>query len=245
MLKLMIVGATSAIAHETARHFARDGAHLFLVARNPDKLDAVAADLRVHGAADVTCVTQDANSFDQHAALWQQAQDALNGVDVLFIAHGSLTDQDTAQESWDATLHALNTNFLSAASLLTLAANTFEEQRRGMITVISSVAGDRGRGSNYIYGTAQAAKTTFLSGLRNRLAKSGVPVITVKPGFVDTPMTADVPKNTLFASAEKVGADIYHGMKNQKDVIYTPFFWRYIMWIIRAVPEAIFKRLNL
>ncbi|MEL7234405.1 MAG: SDR family NAD(P)-dependent oxidoreductase, partial [Chloroflexota bacterium] len=118
-------------------------------------------------------------------------------------------------------------------------------QRRGVIAVISSVAGDRGRGSNYVYGTAMAAKTTFLSGLRNRLAKSGVQVVTVKPGFVDTPMTANIPKNALFASPAKVGKDIYTGLKKGHDVIYTPFFWRYIMWIIRLIPEPIFKRLSL
>lgn len=245
MLKLMIVGATSTIAHETARNFAADGAHMFLVARNNAKLDAVAADLRARGAAQVVCTTLDMNDFEQHASLWQQATDALEGLDVLLVAHGTLPDQTLAQQDWESTRQALDTNFLSTASLLTIAANHFEQQKRGVIAVISSVAGDRGRGSNYIYGTAQAAKTTFLSGLRNRLAKSGVQVITIKPGFVDTPMTQDVPKNALFASPSKVGQDIYQAMKSGKSVIYTPFYWRYIMMMIRAVPEAIFKRLNL
>lgn len=245
MLRILVIGATSAIAHETARCFAHDGASFYLVARNQAKLDAIAADLRAHGAGDVACRTLDMNAFDEHEALFNEAVAQYKGLDALIMAHGTLPDQATAQQSYAATLAELETNFLSAASLLTIAANHFEGQRRGVITVISSVAGDRGRASNYVYGTAMAAKTTFLSGLRNRLAKSGVQVVTVKPGFVDTPMTADVPKNALFATPAQVGMDIYRGMRKGRDVIYTPFYWRYIMWVIKLLPEAIFKRLNL
>ncbi|MEL6269080.1 MAG: SDR family NAD(P)-dependent oxidoreductase, partial [Chloroflexota bacterium] len=182
MLKIMIVGATSAIAHETARNFAADGASFFLVARSEPKLDAIAADLRAYGAQQVDCTLMDMNDFEAHGALLASAMSALDGLDVLLVAHGTLSDQAAAQSNFDVTMQEINTNFLSTASLLTIAADHFENQRRGVIAVISSVAGDRGRGSNYVYGTAMAAKTTFLSGLRNRLAKSGVQVVTVKPG---------------------------------------------------------------
>ncbi len=245
MLKILVIGATSAIGHSTARNFARDGAAFYLVARNQAKLDTVADDLRALGARDVQCETLDMNTFEQHAPLLERAKDALGGMDVLLMAHGTLGDQQAIQNDYDAVLHELNTNFLSAASLLTHAAPHFEQQRRGVITVVTSVAADRGRASNYVYGTAMAAKTAFLSGLRNRLAKSGVQVITVKPGFVDTPMTAHMTKTPLFADVEAVGKDIYKGMRSGRDVIYTPFFWRYIMWIIRLIPEPIFKRLSL
>ena len=245
MLKMMIVGATSAIAHETARHFAKDGATFFLVARNETKLNAVADDLTAYGAASTHCVVQDMNAMDQHERLFAQAVMDLDGLDVLFIAHGTLGDQPHCETDFDAALQEINTNFASTASLLTIAANHFEKERRGVIAVVSSVAGDRGRATNYVYGTAMAAKTAFLSGLRNRLATSGVQVVTIKPGLVATPMTAGMPQSALFASAEKVGADIYKGLKQGRDVIYTPFFWRYIMLIIRAMPEPIFKRLKL
>ncbi len=245
MLKFVIVGASSAIAHETARLFAADGGAFFLVGRTEAKLNAVRDDLLARGAKAAHIHVMDANDVDAHAAMFDAAKTALDGLDNLIIAHGDLTDQAAAQATYAATKQSLDTNFMSVASLLTIAANEFEAQRRGVITVISSVAGDRGRGSNYVYGTAMAARTAFVSGVRNRLAKAGVQVLTVKPGFVDTPMTAHLPKNALFASAADVGKSIYDAMKAGRDVIYVPFFWRYIMWIIRLIPEPVFKRLKL
>ena len=139
----------------------------------------------------------------------------------------------------------MQTNALSVISLLTLLANHFEQQRHGCIAVISSVAGDRGRQSNYVYGTAKGALSIFLQGLRNRLHKSGVQVLTVKPGFVDTPMTASLPKGPLWATPEKVAEDIDKAIENKRNVLYTPSFWFLIMAIIKSVPESIFKRLSL
>jgi decaprenylphospho-beta-D-erythro-pentofuranosid-2-ulose 2-reductase len=245
MLKILVVGATSAIAHETARLFAEDKAELFLVGRNEARLNAVKDDLTVRGATSAACYVLDLSNLDQHQAMIDAALEALGGLDAVLIAHGTLTDQETAQRSTDETLQELNINFLSVVSILTPVANYFEQQRRGNITVISSVAGDRGRMSNYIYGTAKAGVSTFLQGLRARMQKSNVSVLTVKPGFVDTPMTAHVKKNPLFASPSKVGEAIYEAMKAEKDVLYTPWFWRYIMMIIRNVPEFIFKRTRL
>lgn len=245
MLKIMIVGATSAIAHATAKHFAADGGQFYLVARDQAKLDRVRDDLTARGATAVHTDVMDAADFDRHAAVFDAAVAALDGLDVLMIAHGVLTDEDAARADVAAMRRDFDVNFVSVASILTHAAHHFEAQRRGSIAVISSVAGDRGRGSNTVYGTAMAARTAFTSGLRNRLAKAGVDVLTVKPGFVDTPMTAHLKKNPLYASADSVGETIYKAMKGRRDLIYTPFFWRYIMFIIRSIPEAIFKRLGL
>jgi short-subunit dehydrogenase len=243
--KVLIVGATSAIAHETARLFAKEGARLLLAGRNAAKLETVAADLRVRGAKQVETMVLDANQLDRHQELFDRAVESLDGLDTVLIAHGTLTDQDKAEQSVEETLSEINTNFLSAVSLSTIAANYFEKQKRGCLAVISSVAGDRGRQSNYVYGAAKGGLNAFLSGLRNRLFKSGVTVLTIQPGFVATPMTAHLKQGLLFASAEKVGADIYRAIQKKRDVLYTPFFWRYIMLIIKNVPEPVFKRLKL
>ncbi len=244
-MKLMIVGATSAIAHETARHFAADGAAFFIVGRNAEKLTAVQHDLEVRGAARVVPYTFDLSDLARHGAMITAAYEALGSLDAVLIAHGTLTDQAKAQNDVDATLRELQTNALSYISLLTLLAERFERQRRGCIAVIASVAGDRGRGSNYIYGTAKGAVSLFTSGLRARLSKAGVSVVTIKPGFVDTPMTAHLRKNFLYARPESVGKRIYTAMLKGEAVVYTPWFWRYIMLAICHIPEWLFKRLSL
>ncbi len=241
----MIVGATSAIAHETAKLYAKEGAELFLVGRTDSKLETVASDLRVRGAKRVETCLMDVTELNRHQALFDEVIAKLGGLDAVLIAHGTLGDQAQSQQSAEAALAEFNTNCLSVISLLTILANYFEGKKRGCLAVISSVAGDRGRQSNYVYGSAKAGLNAFLAGLRNRLFKSGVTVLTIKPGFVDTPMTAHIKKGLLFASAEKVGADIYKAMQKGQDVLYTPFFWRYIMLIIKNVPEPIFKRLKL
>ncbi len=245
MLKIMVIGATSAIAHETAKFFAADGADFFLVGRSPEKLSVIKDDLLARGATSAETHEIDMNNFDHHQALLDSAIDRMGQVDVLYIAHGSLGDQALAEADVDVMLQEMNTNFLSTAAFLTLAANYFEERRRGAIAVISSVAGDRGRGSLYVYGTAMAAKTTFLQGLRNRLAKVGVSVLTIKPGRVRTPMTAHLKPSPLLADPEKVGEQIYKAMKSGRDILYTPSYWALIMMIIRNIPERIFKRLSM
>lgn len=245
MLKILIVGATSAIAHETAKYFAGDGAQFFLVGRSPEKLNIVCEDLKARGAKSAHTHQLDMTNHAEQATMFQTCIDTLDGLDVFILAHGSLSDQAAAQSDYTEALNEIDINFLSAVPVLTLVANHFETQRRGSVAVISSVAGDRGRSSNYIYGTAMAAKSAFVQGMRNRLAKVGVPVLTVKPGFVDTPMTAHLKKNFLYASPKQVGKSIYEAMQQKRDVLYTPFFWRYIMLIIRAIPEPIFKRLSL
>ena len=245
MTNILIIGATSAIAHEVAKHFAAAGDRLFLVARNADKLAAVADDLKVRGASQVDTFVLDVNEFDRHEEMLRAAEDALGPIDVVLVAHGILPDQQAAQQDVTLALDSFRTNALSVIALLTPIANMFEKRGRGTIAVISSVAGDRGRQSNYVYGAAKAAVTAFLSGLRNRLYRAGVQVITIKPGMVDTPMTAHMRKGPLFASPEKVGEDIYNAILKGKDVVYTPWYWRLIMKVIVHIPEGVFKRLRL
>jgi decaprenylphospho-beta-D-erythro-pentofuranosid-2-ulose 2-reductase len=244
-MNVLIIGASSAIAHETAKCFARDGACLFLVARDPYKLTTIADDLKVRGAKRVDTYTLDLTALDQHQEMLDAACSTLGSIDMLLIAHGTLGNQQRCEQSVEETMQELTTNVLSTISLLTLSANYFEQQRRGCIAVITSVAGDRGRRSNYVYGTAKAAVSTFLQGLRARLYQAGVAVVTIKPGYVDTPMTAAVRKNPLFASAHTVGEGTYKAMLSGKEVVYLPWFWLPILLLVRCIPERIFKRLPL
>lgn len=245
MRRILVIGATSAIAQHAARYCAADGDRLYLVARAESKLSSVAEDLRVRGASQVNILAADLADFGQHDKIVSMAADSLSGLDTVLIAHGRLGDQKACEQSYSRAEEDLRINFLSTASLLTPIANLFERERRGCIAVISSVAGDRGRQSNYIYGTAKSALNTFLQGLRNRLYPFGVSVITIKPGFVDTPMTAHLQKNLLFASPEFVGRKIYEAVVCEQDCVYVPWFWRPIMWAIRSIPESLFKRLRL
>ncbi|MBV8695077.1 MAG: SDR family oxidoreductase [Ktedonobacteraceae bacterium] len=244
-MKVMILGATSAIAHETTKCFARDSAELFLVARDEAKVTAVANDLKVRGAKRVATFVLDLSELERHQEMFDSALTTLESIDMLLIAHGTLGDQRLCEQSVAETVQQFNNNCTSVISLLTISANYFEQQRHGCIAVISSVAGDRGRQSNYVYGTSKAAVSSFLQGVRNRLYKAGVCVVTIKPGFVDTPMTAHLKKGPLFASARSVGEGVYRAMKQGSDIVYLPWFWRPIMLLIRSLPESVFKRLSL
>jgi short-subunit dehydrogenase len=243
--RVLIVGATSAIAGETARAYAASGATLFLVGRDAARLAACADDLRVRGAHRVDTAVLDVTDFDRHEAVLDAAEVSLGRIDVALLAHGSLPDQSECQTSVTATEAAIAVNFTGTVILLTHLANRFEVRRGGVIAVITSVAGDRGRQSNYVYGAAKGGVAIFLQGLRNRLHRSGVVVVTLKPGFVDTPMTAGVPKGPLFASARRAGRAVYRAIEGRRDVAYIPWFWRPIMAAVKILPEAMFKRLRL
>jgi decaprenylphospho-beta-D-erythro-pentofuranosid-2-ulose 2-reductase len=243
--RVLIIGATSAIAAETARVFAAYGARLFLTGRDSERLDAAAADLRVRGAVQVETARLEVTDIASHGGVLEAADAALGGLDVVLIAHGTLPDQARCEQSVAETLAALEVNFTATVALLTLLANRLEAARHGCIAVITSVAGDRGRQSNYVYGAAKGGVDRFLEGLRNRLFRSGVSVLTIKPGFVDTPMTAGVPKNLLFASPRRVGRAIYRAIETRRSVVYIPWFWRPIMFLVTALPESIFQRLRL
>ncbi len=245
MRKVLIVGGTSAMAEACARMWAQRGDALYLAARNEAQLKAVVDDLKVRGANKVGYKVFDANQFDQHAALIAEATQALGGLDTVLIAHGTLSDQEKAQSDLNYALREISTNGVSVVSLMTLAGEQFAKQGKGAIAVISSVAGDRGRQSNYVYGSAKALVSAFASGQRQRLAKQGVNVITVKPGFVDTPMTAHLKKGALWAKPEKVAKDITRAIDKGGKIVYTPGFWRVIMLIIKHIPEAIFVKISL
>lgn len=245
MKRLVIIGATSAIAQATARLLAQQDARFFLVARNKERLALVATDLAVRSGHEAGTFVMDCNDWTMHQAMLDAALAHLGGLDGLILAHGDLPDQLLCQNDMQALRQALETNLLSACAVLQLAANRMASQGHGVIVGISSVAGDRGRQSNYIYGAAKAGLTAFLSGMRNALHAKGVKVVTVKPGFVDSPMTAGFAKNALWAQPEQVGRVIVKAMAGGGGVIYTPWFWRWIMLVVRAIPEPLFIRLRL
>lgn len=244
-MRILILGATSALAHETAKYFARDGASLVLVARSSEKLLAVRDDLKVRGAKEIETIEADLTDLSRHKEILEAALKPFAGLDMVLVAYGTLGNQQLCEQDVDAALQEFTTNATSVIALTTLLANYFEAQKRGCIAVISSVAGDRGRQSNYVYGAAKGAVSVFLQGLRNRLAKKGVAIVTIKPGMVDTPMTAHMRKGLLFASAKKVGHGIYDAMLKHKDVAYVPGYWRFVMLIIKSIPEPVFKKMNI
>lgn len=245
-MNVLVIGATSAMAQEAAKCFAAQGnASFLLVARDAGKLQAVAADLRARGAVRVDCREADLASTAAAGELVAGAAATLKRIDYALVAHGSLGVQGDAQASYDVAEEIIRVNFLSYVAILTALANVFAEQKTGVIAAISSVAGDRGRQSNYVYGAAKAGLSAFLGGLRNRLQKDGVHVVTIKPGFVASPMTAHLKQGPLFVTAARAGADIHRACVKRCDVAYVPFFWRYIMLIIKSVPEMVFKRLSM
>ena len=247
MKNILIIGATSTIANACASKWAKTGAKLFLVARNESKLEQISRDLEVKGAAEVRNYVTDLNVMDLHRDIVSKSLEFFGGsIDVALIAHGTLPDQDKCQRDVDLLLQEFSSNCLSVISIATLLANQMEEQQGGTLAVISSVAGDRGRQSNYAYGAAKSAVTTFCSGLRARLCKTGVNVLTIKPGFVETNMTKDLdlPK-ALVASPNKAADDICKAIEKGSNQIYTPNFWFLIMTIIKFIPEGVFKKLKL
>ena len=244
MPRILIVGATSAIAQAAARRWAAQGASLYLLARNADRLAAIAQDLSVRGALEVGTGVIDANDLDAHEAALASARVALGGLDVALLAHGTLPDQGECSASVDRTLAEFATNGSSTIALMTRLAGVFEAQGEGTLAVISSVAGDRGRASNAIYGAAKAAVTAYASALRQRLGRHGVNVLTIKPGFVDTPMTRGFAKGKLWASADAVAAGIVRAVDRRRSVVYLPGFWWPVMMAIKALPEFVFRRLK-
>jgi len=245
MKRILIIGATSAIAEHCARIWAAEGDALHLVARNEQHVQVIASDLKVRGASEVTTYVTDLNNMDKHEELLDVADAALGGVDIVLIAHGTLSNQKSCELSVKETLAEIQTNALSTISLLTLIANKFEAKQSGTICVISSVAGDRGRASNYVYGTAKAMLTTFTSGLRQRLHKFNVSVVTIKPGFVDTPMTSELKKGFLWAKPSVIAAKIVDAIEKKNTEIYMPSFWWLIMFIIKSMPDKLFRRTSI
>ena len=245
MKKILIIGATSTIAEATARIWAQRGDELFLVARNQERLNSVTKDLKVRGAPEVNSYCMDANNFDQHLSMLDKAFRVLGAIDIVLIAHGTLSNQKECEQSIDLTIQEIKTNALSVIALLTHLANRFEKQGAGTIAVISSVAGDRGRASNYVYGSTKAMVTAFTSGLRQRLYKSNVAVVTIKSGFVDTPMTSEFKKGLLWAKPFIVAPRIIRAIDRRKGEVYVPAFWYIIMTVLKSIPCKIFRQLKI
>ena len=244
---ICVVGATSAVAQAAIRQWAQRGAALTLIARNASELGRIAADARVRGAPSVTTLVGEATD----SAFINECLRTMTAPRVALVAYGSLSDSARADSDAAYLAQELHANFVSAAlwaqglAERMAAENADHAKAGGTLAVISSVAGDRGRGSNHAYGAAKAGLTAFCSGLRARMAARRVHVVTVKPGFIDSPLTAHIAKNgALWATPEAVAAGIVNAIDKQRDVVYLPGFWRLIMLIIAHVPEGIFKRLK-
>lgn len=244
----LILGATSGIARAVCRVLAERGCRLVLAARNTDELARTAGDLQARLQANVHTMPFDALDFAAHAEFVRQATQAFpGGLDGVVLCYGDLADQAVAQADFDVARRTIDVNFTSAVSVLERLAEYFAQRKSGVIAAISSVAGDRGRQSNYLYGAAKAGLSAYLQGLRNRLFPAGVHVLSIKPGFVATPMSDGRvnPNSPLLATPERVARDIERALRRRRDVLYTPWFWRPIMAVIRALPEPLFKRLKL
>jgi short-subunit dehydrogenase len=229
-----------------AAEFASHQYDLILAGRDREELQAVAADLSLRYHVSTRAARVDVLEFEALesalAACITPASDSLEGA-VLCI--GYLGDPETVRQDLNEARRILDTNFTGSALALEVLAKHFEQKRRGFICALSSVAGDRGRQSNYLYGSAKGGLTTYLQGLRNRLYPSGVHVITVKPGFVDTRMVFGKARLPLVAPPQAVARDIYHAVKSRKNVVYVPWFWRVIMLMVCLIPEALFKKLRM
>ncbi len=240
---VLILGASSDIARAIAQKFGSEGWSLLLAGRDVEILSRDAADLRLRHNVDVAAFVFDAIDFESHKKLWDSLPGRPEGVVCVF---GYLGNQEVSERNWYEARKTIDTNFTGAVSILNIAANSFEERKGGFIIGISSVAGDRGRTSNYIYGSAKAGFTAYLSGLRARLWKSGVKVTTVKPGFVATRMTEGMNTPALLtATPQQVADDVMRAYKRGRPVVYTGWFWKYIMLVIIHIPERVFRKLKL
>ena len=245
--KIIILGALSAIAEAAARKWADQSAHLLLAGRNKERLEAIAADLRIRGGI-ANIYEGDLASIDAEKSFTEMVGQ-LGGVDIVLLAYGVFGDHKLAQTNPVEAHRIFVANFTSAAAWCLAAAKVLEAQRRGLLIVIGSVAGDRGRASNYIYGAAKGGLGVLVQGIAHRLAASGARAVLIKPGFVDTPMTTSIKnKGLLWAKPQRIGEIIFQASilgKRPPPVIYAPPFWRWIMYVIRFLPSFIFHRTKL
>lgn len=243
--KVLVLGALSDIAEATCRLYAKDGASLVLVARSKPKLEAVAADLCVRGATNVHVHAGDLAKLDVEKSLDAWIAE-LGGIDVVLLAYGLLGEQRDLEQDLKEAAALIDTNFRSAALWSLAVANRLEAAKHGTLVVIGSVAGDRGRQSNYLYGATKAGLGVLVQGIAHRLAPSGARAVLVKPGFVDTAMTAHIQKKgALWSSPEKMAALICKAARGRSPVVYAPGYWWAIMSVIKSVPSAVFHRTKL
>lgn len=244
-MSVLILGATSRIAHELALRYAESGQPVFVAARDEAEAGRIAADVSVRTEGVCIAGRFDATDFDSHEPFLKQVRDAVGPIQVAVLAFGEMGEQKTSENDFEAAHQVIDVNYTAAVSICERLAAGMLERSGGSIVGISSVAGDRGRQSNYIYGSAKGAFTLYLQGLRNRLFRSGVHVMTVKLGFVDTRMTYGMKTGIPIASPEAVSRAVFEAQRDREDAFYYPHFWRGIMSVIKAIPEVAFKRLSL
>ena len=244
MKNVFVTGAGSAIAHEVCKAWSIRKYQFYLVDKDAYKVEVIADDLRVRGANNVWQIARDLTEKDAGSQVVKEALRVMGSIDLVLVAHGYLGVQKEGEESLDHMNRIMDVNLISAIEILTELTRN-DEKKAMTIGVISSVAGDRGREGNYIYGAAKGGLAIFADGMRSRFSKTGVHIITIKPGFVDTPMTKEFKKGILWVKPAQVARDIVLAIDKKKDLIYTPWFWRYIMWVIKIIPEAIFKKLSI
>jgi short-subunit dehydrogenase len=242
--RIVILGAASAIAEAAARLWAAQGARIALVGHNAPRLEAIADDLKSRGATETTVTELDLAKADAVVELDKLAS-GFGGLDIVLLAYGVLGDQAASERDPAATAEVLHVNFNSAAAWSQAAANLFETQKSGSLVVLGSVAGDRGRQSNYVYGAAKAGLGVLVEGIAHRLARSGARAVLVKPGFIDTPMTAAFAKNLLWAKPEAIAPVIVSAAEKGGQVVYAPTFWYFIMLVVRNIPEQLFFKTKL
>jgi decaprenylphospho-beta-D-erythro-pentofuranosid-2-ulose 2-reductase len=243
MSYILIVGAKSDIAKELAKIYAQNGYNLYLAARESESLIPLATDIKIRCDIDVRAIELDITNYDSHVEFYSNLLPKPEGV---IIVSGYMSEQKLCEKEWAKTLNTIEVNYTGAVSILNIVANDMEKTKNGFIVGVSSVAGERGRKANYIYGSSKAAFTTYLSGLRNRMYSSNVNVLTVKPGFVATKMTAglDLPQK-LTSKPEEVAKNIYFAQQKKKNVLYTKSIWFVIMLIVKLIPEWKFKSMNI
>ncbi|MBE7170942.1 MAG: SDR family oxidoreductase [Williamsia sp.] len=243
MPTVLILGATSDMAVAIAKKFASKGYSIQLAARNGSDLQSMQSDIAIRYQVPCSVHAFDAVRFDTHALFFEQLQPK---PDVTICVFGYLGENDRARIDWQEASRIIHTNYTGAVSILNIISNHYALRKSGVIAGISSVAGERGRQSNYIYGSAKAGFTAYLSGLRNKLVKENVHVLTVLPGFAYTRMTEGLklPK-PLTAQPAEIGEAVYTAIQRKTNIIWVRWMWRWIMLIIKLVPEAIFKNLKL
>lgn len=243
MPTVLILGATSDIGFAIAKRFAAEKYDVQLAARRRDQLLAFQSDIQIRYSVNCTTHAFDALQFESHRSFYESLSPK---PDVSIYVIGYMKDNEAVINDWNESLQTINANYSGAVSILNIIASDYAAKKSGTIVGISSVAGERGRQSNYVYGSAKAAFTAYLSGLRNRLYHYNVHVLTVLPGFVYTKLTEHLklPK-PLTATPDEVGDAVYKGVKGKKNIIYVKWFWRWIMTIIKNVPEPMFKKKKL
>ncbi|WP_188633814.1 SDR family oxidoreductase [Lentibacillus kapialis] len=246
MRTVLVLGATSTIAQKTVHRLAARKMNLILAGRQPDQLETMKRDLEIRYQIKVSVKSFDALDFDGHEMFFSNVLAENDRIDGVLLMYGAMSDQREAEQSFAKSRKMIDVNYTSAVSILNIAASYFEKKKHGFIGAVSSVAGDRGRQSNYIYGSTKAGLSAYLQGLRNRLHKSGVQVLTIKPGIVNSKMTyGTVEDSPLLAEPEKVAGDIDRAILKRRNVLYTPWFWLVIMLAVKLIPEWLFKRTEL